>query len=145
MALMEFAKDELTRAGLFDADSDYNGEVGKAVMRLMEQFAEDGHSGASAAYTIGLFERLAKFEPLTPLTGEDDEWTEVGEQNGGPLFQSKRCPHVFKDNTGAYDIQGRVFREPDGCCFTSGDSRVPVTFPYVPKSEYVDIPERLDA
>lgn len=29
--------------------------------------------------------------------------------------------------------------EPDGGCYTSRDSLVPVTFPYTPKSEYVDV------
>lgn len=56
--------------------------------------------------------------------------------------QNKRCSHVFKDKDGnAYDIDGKVFREPDGCCFTSKDSFVPVTFPYTPKTEYVDVPK----
>jgi len=48
---------------------------------------------------------------------------------------------VFKDADGrAYDIDGRVFREPNGCCYTSSDSRVYITFPYRPKTEYVDVP-----
>jgi len=30
--------------------------------------------------------------------------------------------------------------EPDGSCFTSFGSRTPVTFPYTPTTEYVDVP-----
>ena len=48
---------------------------------------------------------------------------------------------MFKENGEAYDGEGRIFRDPDGSCFTSIDSRVPVTFPYVPKREYVDRPK----
>jgi len=49
---------------------------------------------------------------------------------------------VFKDETGeAYDINGKVFREPSGSCYTSFESRVPVTFPYTPTTEYVDVVE----
>jgi hypothetical protein len=56
------------------------------------------------------------------------------------MWQNNRCCHVFKDNAGnAYDIDGKIFREPDGACYTSRDSRVPVTFPYTPVREYVDV------
>jgi hypothetical protein len=137
MSLTDFAKDELTRAGLFDKDSDYGGMLGEAVMKMMEVFAAEGHSGFSANMAISIFSKVARFEPLTPLTGEDDEWHEVGEG----MFQNKRCPHVFKDaERGAYDGNGRVFREPSGVCFTSSESSVPVTFPYTPTTEYVDVP-----
>lgn len=135
--LETFAKDELTRAGLFSKDSDYGGMLGDAVMKMIKVFADEGHSGYSASMAINVFERVARFEPLTPLTGEDDEWNEVSEGS----FQNRRCSHVFKDSDGrAYDIQGRVFREPSGSCYTNRDSRVYVTFPYVPKIEYVDVP-----
>lgn len=131
-----FAKDELTRAGYFDPDSDYGGMLGDAVMKMIKVFADEGHSGFSAHRAIAIFERVARFEPLTPLTGADDEWNEIRDGE----WQNRRCSHVFKNLDGAYDIQGRVFREPNGCCFTSRDSRVAVTFPYVPKIEYVDVP-----
>lgn len=140
MGLVDYARSELTRAGLFDQDSDYGGMLGNAVMKLVEQFADEGHSGASASLTISLFQKVARFEPLSPLTGADDEWMEIAEQEGGKLYQNVRCPHVFKDGDAAYDASGRIFREPDGSCFTSYESRVPITFPYVPKREYVDRP-----
>lgn len=143
MSLVDFAKDELTRAGFFDKDSDYEGALGDAVMKMIEQFADEGHSGFSAMAAVSIFKRLASYEPLSPLTGEADEWTEVGKQNGSPLYQSKRCPRVFREGDSyAYDLDGKVFREPSGVCFTSSESRVPVTFPYTPKTEYVDVPER---
>ncbi len=125
---------------MFDKDSDYGGMMGHAVMKMIKQFSEEGHSGFSASIAIGLFEKLARFEPLTPLTGEDDEWDNVSQISDDPLFQNKRCPHVFKDKDGtAYDIVGKIFRHADGVCFTNRKSRVPVTFPYVPKREYVDV------
>lgn len=36
-----------------------------------------------------------------------------------------------------YDTEGRVFCDPDGICYTNRDSRVDITFPYTPKTEYV--------
>jgi hypothetical protein len=135
MALIEFAKAELAliRGGEPDEMQD---AIEKCVLDLIALFADQGHSGSSASYVTGIVEKLMRFEPLTPLTGADDEWCEVTSDT----FQNKRCPHVFKENGEAYDIDGVVFREPSGACFTSRDSRVPVTFPYVPKTEYRDVP-----
>lgn len=134
--LVTFAEDEMRRAGLFDKDSDYGGMLGDAVLKMVKTFSDEGHSGMSASMAIRIFEKVARFEPLTPLTGEDDEWNEVGEG----YFQNRRCSHVFKENGHAYDSEGKIFREPDGYCFTNRDSRVPVTFPYTPSHEYVDVP-----
>ena len=103
--------------------------------KLLEAFDEEGHSGTSAPYTVSLFKKLALFEPLGPLTGDDSEWIEVTDS----MLQNRRCSHVFKENGEAYDIDGKVFEEPDGSRFTSRDSRVPVTFPYTPTTEIVKI------
>lgn len=132
--LVHHAKRELYIAGLFDKDSDYGGMLGEAVMQLIRQFADEGHSGFSASMAVSIFQKVSRFEPLTPLTGEPNEWNDN--------YQNNRCSHVFKDEDGAYDIEGKVFREPNGACYTSRESRVPVTFPYTPKTEYVDVPGR---
>jgi len=134
--LKDFARAELERAKMFGEDGDfYGGMIGDAVMKLIDVFADQGHSGMSAEMAVSLFERLARFEPISPLTGEDDEWNECGDG----MFQNRRCSHVFKQNGEAYDSEGRVFREPNGSCYTSKDSRVPVTFPYTPNRVYVDV------
>lgn len=114
--------------------------LNRHVLNMGRLFALEGHSGFSANVTINMLERLLRFEPLGPLTGEDSEWIEL---DYGPdmAAQNKRCSHVFKRADGtAYDIDGRIFREPDGTCFTNGSSRVEVTFPYHPTHEYVDVP-----
>lgn len=134
--LVAYAESEMRRAGLFDEDSDYGGMLGPAVLKMIETFSGEAHSGMSAGLAISIFEKVARFEPLTPLTGDDDEWMEIGEGK----FQNKRCSHVFKEDGRVYDIDGKVFREPNGSCFTSSDSHVDVTFPYTPTTEYVDVP-----
>lgn len=133
--LTDHARIELEAAGLFDKGSDYNGMLGQAVIELVETFSRQGHSGASAAITLSVFAKVAAFEPLGPLTGQDDEWIHISEG----LYQNRRCSHVFKENGEAYDIDGKVFREPGGVTYISKDSRVPVTFPYTPHTEYVDV------
>lgn len=134
--LVQHAKTELALAGVDRPDSDYNGMLAKAVTELVTVFSKQGHSGFSAGLTVRMFQKVALFEPLTPLTGADEEWVEVGTG----VFQNKRCSHVFKENGKAYDIEGRIFREPGGASYTSQDSRLPVIFPYSPLSEIVDVP-----
>lgn len=136
MSIVEFAREELDRAGLFDDSSDYGGALGDAVIDLIQVFSDQGHSGFSAGMVTQLFERLARYQPITPLTGDPDEWNEVGDG----IWQNRRCPSVFKTHKdGAYKIDGRVFREPSGVCYTNSDSHVPITFPYTPVTEYVDV------
>lgn len=143
------AMNEFRAAGWIDEDGNYKDDMQRMicehVLKLLSVFADESHSGSSAPYAIDLFTKLAKFNPIVPLTGEDWEWNDVGEQSGRPLYQNKRCSHVFKDVDGAYDIQGKVFWEwidDDGdrfkSYFTSNDSRVKIEFPYTPTIEYVE-------
>jgi hypothetical protein len=139
---------EFRLAGWVDANGNWNDEFQQAicehVLKLIEVFSEEGHSGTSAPYAINMFKSLASWEIITPLTGEDDEWQDVSEYSDSPRWQNKRASHVFKDSDGAYDINGIVWYE--WCTdennqkykshFTNRKSRVPVTFPYTPKTEY---------
>lgn len=112
--LLQHAKSELRAAGLFDAGSDFDGDVAVQATSLMETFCAYSHSGGSAEVTLQVFERLARGFPLSPLTGEDDEW-EVPEGRGGQLMINKRCSRVFKDDEMAWDVR---------------KGRVAITFPY---------------
>lgn len=146
MNLINHAKEEFRAAGWTDENGQFNDEMQEMicnhVIELLKVFSDEGHSGSSAPYAINLFSRLAKFEPIAPLTGEDWEWNDTGHG-----YQNKRASHVFKDYDGnCYDINGKVFwewagtkEEPYKSYYTCRESRVPVTFPYtVPeKPEYV--------
>jgi hypothetical protein len=106
------------------------------LLHMVDVFSAEDHSGFSASFAASALDKLLRFEPLTPLTGDDSEWMEVGDG----LWQNIRCSHVFKSiDDGAYDIDGRVFRDPDGCRYTNGKSHTPVTFPYTPTRVYVDV------
>ena len=138
MSLLSHAESELNLIGLTDKD-EYNAMMRKHILHMIKEFADEGHSGFSAPYAIQILTKLMSFKPLTPLTGEDDEWTNVSDYGDGtPHYQNKRLSSVFKDNDGTYNIDGKVFwewyRDEDGKPFksyyTSRDSRVPVTFPY---------------
>lgn len=136
MSLLEHAKTELSLLG--SDDDEMQQAMNKHILTVVETFANEGHSGFSASYATALLEKLLRHEPLTPLTGEDSEWCEVSQG----IWQNRRCSHVFKDATGAYDIDGRIFRDPDGSCWQNRESRVPVTFPYTPTRVYVDCDEQ---
>ena len=104
--LLAFAKDEMQRAGLYDADADYGGEIAKSVERLVETFAADEHSGGSAHLTLSIFERVVRFQPLTPITSDPSEWMNVSDVSGTPMWQNRRQPSAFSTDGGAtwYDL-----------------------------------------
>ena len=113
-------------------------ELCRYLLELLKTFADQGHSGSSAPYLLNLFDKLARFQPISPLTGEPDEWSEV--ENANNLYQNKRDTEVFKDGDQAYWIAGIIFRDPDGSTYTGPDSRVPVEFPWTrPEPEIRDV------
>ena len=144
MSLVKYAETELDIIGMTDED-EYNGMMRKHLLHMVNEFAEEGHSGFSASYALQCLEKLLRFKPLSPLTGEDDEWNDVTEISGMPHYQNKRCSSIFKDGKDgeAYYIRGKVFwewvRDEDGnpykSYYTCRDSRVPVTFPYTVPDE----------
>jgi hypothetical protein len=155
MNLIEHAKNELDYAGLFDNDSDYNGEIGKAVMELIQTFSNQEHSGASASIVCSIFNQLAQYKPLRGITGEDSEWTEVS----SGLFQNKRLSAVFKDfkihNNQPYYLDAISWRivengstwhgsaiTRDGIKITS--RQLIKSFPFIPKTFIIDVNDNVD-
>lgn len=137
--LIEHLNNEWKAAGWDNSDDEMQAQVYQNLKELLGVFSQQGHSGFSAPYVLNLFAKLARFEPITPLTGADEEWDEV--RPG--VYQNNRCSHVFKGdphfNGEAYDIRGRVFQCEDGSCYTSAESAVQITFPYTPQTAYVPV------
>ena len=147
--MIKFAVSELDRLGL-EADGDINGLMRSNILDIVSTFARQGHSGFSAKYALSVIERLLAFQPLSPLTGNDDEWNEVGPET----WQNRRYSSVFKEADGkAYDIDAVVFWEyldevdDEGkpfkfkSYFMSRESRREVSFPYTPpnKPTYIQV------
>lgn len=159
MSLIEHAKMELQIAGAFDKDSFYQGAIGEAVMELIEVFSKQGHSGMSAPYVAGLFHKLAKYEPLVPITGKDEEWGEVSFFEKKEIFQNKRCSALFKEGKDGrpYYIDAIIKRNQRGVTWTGrawlssedwvnsdrtkmiGSKCYIKSFPFTPKSFYIDV------
>lgn len=140
MNLIEHAKREFELMG-WPGEDTMQKAMCDGVLALLEVFGNQGHSGFSANYAIGIFDKLVRFQTIGPLTGEDDEWNEVSEDENGKLYQNRRDSEVFKDDNGPRWINGIIFRDADGSTYTSSDSHVPIKFPWTrPKSEIVDRP-----
>ena len=140
--LLSHAEDELNRIGMTeDSPDEMNVAMRKHILHMMQEFANEGHSGFSASYAISILTKLMDFKPLSPLTGEDSEWVNVSDYGPEPHYQNKRRSSVFKNADGScYDIDGKVFWEwampyeegekPYKSYYTNRESRVPVTFPH---------------
>jgi len=138
--LLQFAERELKLAGLDRPDSVYDGAVYNAVMELIRVFANQGRSGYSAGLVVQIFSRLAKYEPLLPLTGQDDEWVE---SYADGLLQNKRDYSVFKENGVPFHSDAIIWRDPSGFGFLGlvegVQSSQKIVFPFMPKTFYVDV------
>jgi hypothetical protein len=108
------------------------------VREILEVVSKQGHSGFSINFLFQMVQKVGMFEPLSPILGTDDEWTDVANISGGqPLLQNKRCGHLFRDgDEQAYDSTGRIVVCEDGQTVTNFQSRMPITFPYVPTRVY---------
>jgi hypothetical protein len=153
---------EFQAAGWMTEDGKYDDDMQEAickhVLALLDVFADEGHSGSSAPYAINLFKKLAMFEPVVPLTGEDSEWNEICDDrtNNVTVYQNNRMSSVFKQSDRfdgkPYWLDGKVFwswhstpdiddGKPFKSYYTSYDSKVIIEFPWVkPESQYVFVP-----
>lgn len=118
---------------------------------LIEIFANEGHSGASAAFMSSIIsqsiKKLLMFEPISELTGKDSEWTEVNTSpEGVTTFQNKRESAVFKENKDgkAYYLDAIIWKGPEDYDTFIGkvdgiESRQYFNFPFSPKKIFIDV------
>lgn len=65
-------------------------------LKVIQAFADMGHSGGSAFVAIPTINRLLSFENLAPLTDDPDDWIEVGYG----MWQNRRCSRMFSEDGG---------------------------------------------
>lgn len=121
MSIIERAKIELKTANFGDEDS-------AVMLDILRRFFGQWDSGGAVYAVAPVLQRLIAGKCLTPLTGEPDEWMEVGDG----VFQNKRVSSVFKDprfHDGklAYDIDAQ-------------QPRAAISFPYWPDRAEVPSP-----
>ena len=132
---------------ILEPEGDPNRWIIEGTLELLDVFGKQGHSGMSAPYAISIFEKLASFKPLTPLTGEDWEWEDVSEFFQESMLQNKRFSSVFKKPGGLItNSQAIVWQGPDeydtftGSGFEGISSSLEIKkFPFYPKTFYIDL------
>lgn len=108
--LLKHAEFEMRKAGLYNADSVYGGMIPEAVLALVKAHSEQGHSGGSHYTVLGIFNIVANFKTLTPITSSPDEWFKHDYQTAGKdCWQNIRQSSIFSQDGGKtwYDIDDR--------------------------------------
>lgn len=94
--LVKHAIHELDLVDLFTTDPQF----AHALVLAVRGFVSYGHSGSSAAVAKDMLMRLLNFKPLSPLTDDPDEWSDVSCFVGEPLWQNKRDSRVVSKDGG---------------------------------------------
>lgn len=142
---------ELELAGA--SEDGYGKAVLNSAAKAYLSLLDDEHSGASIGFTKHILNRLIEHKPLTPLTGQDDEWNlTYREDDEYNCYQNKRCSSVFKNvydngNITYNDINRFVCEDfNNGSRFTSGsvvnvvkDYFPPIVMPYIPADKPIVI------
>ena len=74
----------------------------RGLCKVVQAFADMGHSGSSAHATTQYLERLLRFQPLTDLTDNPSEWIDRHAEGmtQTPLWQSRRNSEAFSTDAG---------------------------------------------
>lgn len=129
MSIIETAVAEMNRAGFSKKEK-------QVLVSIMEQFFDQWDSGGAVSVMIPVLTRLLSGQPLSPLTGEDDEWNDVSEHaSQKPMYQNKRCSTVFK----TVDRHGNIFVYDIDLPRKAGQFQR-ITFPYLPETKMPQSP-----
>ena len=136
------------------------------ILALCEKFGNSGQSGGSAPYTATALsqaiKKLCLQEPISEISGIDEEWINVTEYNDGrELYQNKRCSAMFKEgkNGKAYYLDALIKKTQSGSTWSgsfwlsredylTGNKDLMIrsrayikSFPFIPKTFYIDVIE----
>jgi hypothetical protein len=120
MSIVDQARAELERVDFGEGDS-------AVMLGLLRTFFGQWDSGGGVSVASEVLARLIAGQPLTPLTGEPDEWHDP--MGDGQLLQNKRCSTVFRGRHGLCWDDGQP-----------GAEKVPIEFPYNPVTRRVETP-----
>lgn len=128
MSILSHARGELERIKFGEEDT-------RIMMELLEKFLDRWDSGGAVWAVAPVFQRLLAGKPLSPLTGEPDEWMEVKTASIGEdpaIWRNLRCSSVFKQARGeAGHIEAYNLDTP---------GQPTITFPYWPGEDRVLAP-----
>jgi len=125
------------------------------ILALVDKFGKSGQSGGSAPYVSAFLadvvKKLCMQEPISPVTGIDDEWGDVEAGQDKTIYQNKRCSALFKENNKAHYLDAIVWKTQKGSTW-SGSAQLSngkeilsrqfiKGFPFTPKTFFVDVIE----
>lgn len=132
-------------------------EFREEILALCEKFGNSGQSGGSAPYVAKVLasaiEKLCLFEPISPITGLDEEWMLVSSDitGGKEIYQNIRCGAIFKEGKDSkpYYLDALVLIDTKGYGW-SGSATMPdgstircrqyiKEFPFTPKTFKINI------
>lgn len=132
------------------------------ILALCEKFGRSGQSGGSAPITaavlVNAIKKLLLQEPISQITGIDEEWICVSDKFGEECYQNIRCSAIFKDGLGrAYYLDAIVKKTQTGITWSGpfypskedyelrrgklGCKHYIKSFPFTPKTFYIDVIE----
>lgn len=71
-----------------------------SLVATVAQFESFGHSGGSLPIAADYLNRLLRYEPLTPIGSDPDEWEDRSNATGYPMWQNMRDPRAFSHDGG---------------------------------------------
>lgn len=92
MSVIEHARSELLRTNMDPDDS-------AVLLDIMRLFFDQWDSSGAVSVMVPIMTRLLAGQPLSPLTGADDEWYDP--MGDGRMLQNVRCSSVFRMMDGA--------------------------------------------
>lgn len=88
MSIRDMAREELVK-------TDYSREEKDSYLTILDIFFSTWDSGGAVFHAIPILNRLLQGLPLTPLTGEPDEWFQP-DPSDMFMRQNSRCPQAFR-------------------------------------------------
>lgn len=138
---------ERERGGASEDEWDYGVACYESALKAFRSLLEDGHSGMSIGFTLGILNRLVKGQPLTPIEDTDDVWKEcVGGRASCTTYQCRRMRSLFKDVYADGHIEYLdvnrfrcVTLNSSACWSNNYIARIageysPITMPYIPRT-----------
>ena len=132
-----------------DGEWDYGCACYESALKAFRSLLEDHHSSFSIGMTRFILNRLIQNKPLSPITGVDDEWSDIrdlwGDGGNSICYQNKRMSSLFKyvysDGAIRYTDAERYYGidvdAPDAPYYNRKIREVmeelyPITMPYMP-------------
>lgn len=144
MSLQNYSEFELSKLAQANSTDENITKLVTYITQVICEFESAQLNNMDAMHLLSVLPRLLRFKPLTPLTGEPNEWEEIGLG----VFQNKRCSSVIQFEDGHVIDRDQFVVSDDGglSWYTSNKFKSdPIKFPYYPPTypakiyiEYMD-------